>query len=241
MTAQAHDARLVSTSATTLPQTDLTDWNRELNRTHAMAAMRARAGRVVNGIEARRRRLVVDRVLRHAPRAVVDVGCEDGWIAEGYVDQIGALTLVDLDTDVLAGSTLAANTHVRMLTADATDASALRAGLGHDAADMIVLSALLEHLPRPETALHALAPVLRSGGRFVIYLPADGPILFAKAVLKHSRLGSLIRGLSLEPAPGHLHRFTRRHVARLVRPFGEVEELTFDPVCLGYLCAVRKR
>lgn len=230
----------VSTAAPTHPKADLADWNRGLNRTHAMAGMRARAGRIVNGIEARRRKLVVERVLRHAPQTVADVGCEDGWIAEGYVDGVSHLTLVDLDPDVLAASPLGARPNVSTLRADATDAAALHAGLGARALDMIVLSALLEHLPAPAAALRALAPSLRPGGRFVIYLPADGPILFAKSVLKRTGLGGLIRGLSLEPAPGHLHRFTRRDVARLVRPFGEIEELTFDPVCLGYLCVVRK-
>ena len=46
----------------------------------------------------------------------------------------------------------------------------------------------------------ALRHVLRPRGRFVVYLPADGPILLAKAVLRTSRLGGLVRGLSLDPA-----------------------------------------
>ncbi len=106
-------------------------------------------------------------------------------------------------------------------------------------ADVIVLSALLEHLPEPEKALAALSPLLAQGGRFVIYLPADGPILLAKAILKRTRLGGLIRGLPLEPAPGHLQCFDRRAIAALLEPHGHVEELTFDPLCLGYLAVLR--
>ena len=228
---------------------DLQAWNRELNKTHAMAAMRARAGRIVTAIEDRRRRLVVERVLRHGPQVVVDVGCEDGWIAEGYVNGVvaqdgGRVVLADLDPDVLASTSLAGRAAVDTVVTDATAPDALAAHLGARGADVIVLSALLEHLPDPAAALRALAPLRAPGGRFVVYLPADGPILLAKRVLKTTRLGKLVRGLSLEPAPGHLHQFSRKDVARLLTVLTEqgdvVEEITFDPACLGYIAVVRR-
>jgi SAM-dependent methyltransferase len=210
-----------------------------LNETHAMAAMRARAGRIVGGIEARRRRLVARRVRRLRPGLVVDVGCEDGWIAEAYLSAAGRVVLVDLDPEVLRRSAISRDPRVACVVADACDGEAVARALGVARADAIVLSALLEHLPDPGAALRALRPVLRRGGRFVVYLPADGPILGAKALLRLTRTGGLVRGLSTEPAPGHLHRFGRRHVARLLAPHGRIEELTFDPVCLGYLAVVR--
>lgn len=219
--------------------TDLAVWNRRLNRTHAMAQMRARAGVVVNRIEARRRSLVADRVRRLEPDIVADVGCEDGWIAEAYADGVAQVFLCDLDPHVLEGSALLERTHVRALACDALSPAPLAEALGPRGADVIVLSALLEHLPEPQDALAALRPLLAPGGRFVVYLPADGPILFAKRVLKHTRLGSLVRGLSLEPAPGHLHCFARSDVARLLRPHGQIEEIAFDPLCLGYVAVVR--
>lgn len=231
-----------------LPPGDLARRNATLNRTHTMAGMRARAGRIVNAIEDRRRRLVVARVLRHRPQVVVDVGCEDGWIAEGYVGALaaragGRLVLADLDPDVLAATALADHPNVATVVADATAPEALARHLGDRGADVIVLSALLEHLPHPADALRALAPLLAPGGRFVIYLPADGPILLAKRILKATRLGRLVRGLSLEPAPGHLHRFDRVDVARLLgvltQTGGRIEEITFDPACLGYVAVVR--
>ena len=233
----------LSMSSTPLPRAapaDLARWNRELNRTHAMAGMRARAGVVVSGIEARRRRLVADRVRRLKPRTVVDVGCEDGWIAEAYADAAERVLLCDLDPHVLADSAVARRPNVRTVACDALAPAALAAAVGPGGADVIVLSALLEHLPEPARALAALRPVLKPGGRFVIYLPADGPILFAKSLLKRSRLGGFVRGLSLEPAPGHLHCFTRKEVGRLLQPFGEIETLTFDPLCLGYLAVLRR-
>jgi SAM-dependent methyltransferase len=219
---------------------DLAAWNRTLNRTHAMSGMRARAGYVVTAIEARRRRLVADCVRRLAPRDVVDVGCEDGWIAAGYADRVARLTLVDVDPEVLADAPLAARANVETVAVDATRAGDVAAALPPASADVIVLSALLEHLPVPRLALEALAPTLRAGGHFVVYVPADGPILFAKGVLKRTRLGRLVRGLSLEPAPGHLHRFDRRGLVRLLAGVGHVSSVTFDPLCLGYLAVVRK-
>ncbi len=227
---------------------DLGAWNQALNETHAMAAMRARAGRIVTAIEARRRTLVCGRVLATRPAIVVDVGCEDGWIAEGYLGDarseiLERVVLADVDPEVLAKTTLREHPRVTTVVCDALTPRALAAQLGARGADVLVLSALLEHLPDPAAALHALAPLLAPGGRFVIYLPADGPILAAKAVLKATRLGALVRGLSLEPAPGHLHRFARKDVARLLAvlaPRGAVTEaITFDPICLGYIASVR--
>lgn len=235
--------------ATPAPGSDLQAWNQALNQTHTMAAMRARAGRIVTAIEDRRRRLVVERVLRHRPEIVVDVGCEDGWIAEGYVAGVhaqaaGRVVLADLDPDVLARTVLGRHPSVDTVVTDATAPDALKAHLGPRGADVIVLSALLEHLPDPAAALRALAPLRAPGGRFVIYLPADGPILFAKRVLKATRLGQLVRGLSLEPAPGHLHQFARKDVARLLGVLTQqgdiVEEIVFDPACLGYIAVVRR-
>ena len=225
---------------------DLAAWNRDLNKTHAMAQMRARAGRVVNQIEGRRRGLVADRVRRIGAGIVADVGCEDGWIAEAYADDVAQLFLCDLDPSVLEGSALLERRHVRAVACDALAPAPLRRLLPESApgvcgADVIVLSALLEHLPEPRRALEALAPLLAPGGRFVVYLPADGPILLAKRILKRTRLGGLIRGLSLDPAPGHLHVFTRRDVVSLLRPHGHIEEITFDPLCLGYIAVVRVR
>ncbi len=220
------------------PSTDLAAWNEDLNRTHAMAGLRARGGRLVRAIEERRRRLVAERVLRRHPRVVVDLGCEDGWVAEAYAQGVERLLLADLDPAMLAGSVLAGRPGVELLTADALAPAALFERLGRGGADVIVLSALLEHLPEPDRALRALAPLLRPGGAFVIYVPADGPILLAKRLLKTTRLGGLVRGLSLEPAPGHLQRFTRASLARLLAPHGRLVELSFDPAVLGYVAVL---
>ncbi len=219
--------------------TDLRSWNQALNRTHAMADMRARAGWIVRAIEERRRGWVARTVARLAPATVVDVGCEDGWMAEAYADDVDRLVLSDLDADVLRGAALAARPDVETVVSDALHPDALFDHMAGGRADLIVLSALLEHVPRPGDVLRALTPLLREGGRFVVYVPADGPILFLKSILKRTRLGALVRGLSLDPAPGHLHVFDRARFSALLRPFGEIEQLAFDPLCLGYVAVLR--
>jgi SAM-dependent methyltransferase len=244
MTAPLHpDAVRTGLAAAPLPPPvpgdDLVAWNRTLNRSHAMASLRARGGRLVRAIEARRRRLVASRVRRGRHHTVVDVGCEDGWVARAYADDVDTLVLVDLDGDVLRASPLARRPGVTTAAADATDPGSLARVLPRGHADVVVLSALLEHLPEPGRALAALSPFLARGGRFVVFVPADGPILLAKAILRRTGLGHLVRGLSLDPAPGHLHRFDRSRLARLLRRHGHVEELSFDPAVLGYVAVLR--
>jgi SAM-dependent methyltransferase len=209
--------------------------NARWNATHSMAGMRARAGSLVRAIEERRRRLVAEAVLASRPRHVVDVGCEDGWMAEAYAPRVGRTTLVDLDPAMLERARRRAIPRADARVADAEDARAL-AGLS---ADVVLLSAVLEHVERPEAALAAAAGALAPGGRIVAYVPADGPILAAKAFLRALRLGRLLPGLSLEPAPGHVRRYDRRSFARDLARVGRVERLAFDPAVLGYLGVVR--
>lgn len=220
---------------------DLAAWNRDLNRSHAMADLRARGGRVVRAVEARRRALVARAVRRARPRVVVDVGCEDGWIAEAYAPAVERVVLADVDGAVLARSALLGRPGTSTVVCDALDPRPLARHLGPRGADVVLLSALLEHLPDPGAALGALAPLLAPGGVFVVYVPADRPILLLKRVLKATRLGRLVRGLPLEPAPGHLQVFTRATLARLLRAHGRLRHLAFDPVALGYVAVLAPR
>jgi SAM-dependent methyltransferase len=206
-----------------------------LNRTHDMAGLRARGGLVVRSIEARRRALVVRRVLRAGGGVVVDVGSEDGWIAAGYAAHVRETILVDLDPSMLARARARGLPRVRTLEADAAAPDVLAPA----SVDVVVLSAVLEHVPRPEAVLHAWAPALRVGGRFVVFVPADRPILAAKRLLRATGLHRLARGVSLDPAPGHVRTFTRRSLVRLLNPFGVLEEVEFDPAVLGYAATLR--
>ncbi len=221
------------------PPADLKAWNATLNETHAMASLRDEGGLVVRRLEERRRRLIVAAVRSLRPERLIDVGCEDGWLAESYAPYVAEVVLSDIDAAMLRKSRVAERPGVRVIEADATQPAPLIEQLGDGWADVVLLSALLEHLPDPHAALRALRSSLFPRGKLVVYLPADRPILFLKGVLKRTRLGGLIKGLSLEPAPGHLHTFSRKQVVRLLQPYGTLTTLHFDPLCLGYLAVVR--
>lgn len=209
-----------------------------------MAQLRARGGRIVRAIEHRRRRLVADRVLAGPHARALDVGCEDGWMTQAWAGACTSVVLVDVDPvplETAARALASTGASVRTVVADVTDTAAIAACLPAASLDVVVLSALLEHLPDPDLALAALGPVLAPGGRIVVFVPADGPILAAKRVLKTARLGRLVKGLPLEPAPGHLQRFDRQSLTRLLRRYGRVSEISFDPLVLGYVGVVRRR
>lgn len=213
----------------------LSAWNATLNRTHDMAGMRARGGGVVRAVEERRRRLVASRVLRARPGVVADVGCEDGWIAQAYAAAVTETILVDCDPAMLERAAARGLPRARTRLGEATDPECLPPA----SVDVLLLSAVLEHLPRPADALEALRPAVRPGGRLVAYVPADRPILFAKGILRRTGLSRWAKGVSLDPAPGHLHTFDRASFAALLRPFGALLEVSFDPGTLGYVGVVR--
>jgi SAM-dependent methyltransferase len=214
---------------------DLAAHNAALNRTHSMEGLRARGGAVVRRIEERRRALVASAVLARRPGTVVDVGCEDGWIAEAYAHGVGETVLVDLDPAMLARARERGLPRARTAVAEAGDLSPL----GTLRADVVLLSAVLEHLDRPEEALAAAARVLRPGGAIVAYVPADRPILALKRVLRSTGLSAVVRGISLDPAPGHVRTFSRAGFAATLAAVGRVERIAFDPVTLGWLGVVR--
>lgn len=242
MTASPDPRRVSAASPLPVDPVDLASWNRGLNREHAMAGLRARGGRIVRAIEDRRRRLVAACVGAGPQGRAVDAGCEDGWMTAAWAAGCESLVLLDVDPQPLADAarSLAPLTHVRTAALDVTDPAAVAACLPTSSFDVVVVSALLEHVPEPDRVLEALMPALAPGGRLVAYVPADGPILAAKRVLKSTRLGFLVKGLPLDPAPGHLHRFDRRSFARLLGRHGVVTRIGFDPAVLGYLGVVRR-
>lgn len=215
--------------------------NQALNQTHSMADLRARGGWVVRWIERRRRELVAREVRARRPHTVLDLGCEDGWIAEAYAAGVQRLVLADLDPAMLAQSALAGRPGVVTVVGDALDPQPLAAQVGPQGADVIVLSALLEHLDDPSAAVAGLRPLLAPGGCFVVYVPADRPILRAKSVLRVTGLGRLVRGLSLAPAPGHVQVFDAARLRAVLAPHGTLLRLAFDPLALGYTAVLEPR
>jgi len=196
-------------------------WNRALNRRYAMENLRAHGSSVVRAIEARRRRAVAALAARHPFDRALDLGSEDGSLAAAWRRAGRYTLLLDLDPRLLRAA------GERGVTADA-----MRLPLADASFDLVVLSAILEHLPDPSAAVREAARVLRPGGRIVAYVPWDKVVVFLKRSAR--RLGFGLGALHDGQAPGHLRDFTRSDLRELFRPFVRTSRIRLDPLSLGY-------
>jgi SAM-dependent methyltransferase len=194
-------------------------WNRALNRRFAMENLRRHPNPLVRRIEARRRARIASLVPRF-DRAV-DLGAEDGSLAAAWRDRGRFVLLLDLDVSMLRRAGESA------IAADAT-VLPLRSG----SFDVVVCSALLEHVVDPDAAVAEIARVLRPGGRLVAYVPWDAAVVRLKRWVRRLRLplGPLHDG----PAPGHLRVLDRADLLRLLAPVVRRVRVRLDPLSLGY-------
>jgi 2-polyprenyl-3-methyl-5-hydroxy-6-metoxy-1,4-benzoquinol methylase len=107
---------------------------------------------------------IVEAVLRHHPRRVLDVGCGEGWLCRALAEHVEAVTGVDGVPDLieqartLGGADFRCLDYARLIEAPAT------AGAGYD---LIVCNfALLDD--RSDALIAALAHIAAPGGRLVI-------------------------------------------------------------------------
>jgi SAM-dependent methyltransferase len=198
-------------------------WNRALNRRYAMENLRAHPNRVVRWIEARRRRRIAALVPAGFDRAV-DVGAEDGSLAGLWRDKGRLTLLLDLDPTMLSGAPR---------PGAVADAEGLP--LAEASVDIVVLSAVLEHVLDPRRAVAEAMRVLRPGGRLVVYVPWDKAAIALKRWAR--RIGIGLGELSEGSAPGHLRAFDRRELATLL---GAGCRVRFDPFSLGYYAEVSR-
>ena len=201
-------------------------WNRALNRRFGMQNLRAHPNRIVRWIEARRRRRVAAMVPAGFDRAI-DVGAEDGSLATLWRSKGRFTLLLDVDPGML-----------RDAAGAGAVADAVALPLADASVDVIVLSAVLEHLLEPERAVAESLRVLRPGGRLVIYVPWDRAAIALKRWAR--RIGVGLGKLSEGSAPGHLRTFDRRSLSRLLANAGPDVRTSFDPFSLGYYAEVRR-
>jgi SAM-dependent methyltransferase len=150
-----------------------------------LASWSANAGAWTDAVRERRiasRRAVTDAaiveaVLRHRPRHVLDVGCGEGWLCRALAGRVETVTGVDGAPELIARAQAAGGGDFRCVDyarlADAPEA----AGSGFD---LIACNfALLDD--RVEALLAALARIVAPGGRLVIQtvhpLAVDPPYL----------------------------------------------------------------
>jgi SAM-dependent methyltransferase len=194
-------------------------WNRALNRRYGMENLRRHPNAVVRRIEARRRA----RIAACVPpfERALDLGAEDGSLTAAW-ERKGRFTLrLDIDPAMLRTSVGPAVT---------ADAGALPVAAG--SFDVVVLSAILEHVVDPVQTVRESARVLRPGGRLVAYVPWDRAVVRVKRWVRRAGLG--LGRLHDDIAPGHLRVFDRPRLRRLFEPVAREVRIRLDPLSFGY-------
>ena len=192
-------------------------WNRALNRRYGMENLQQHRSRVVRWIEARRRRQVASMVPGF-DRAL-DLGAEDGSLADAWRNRGRFTVLLDLDVAMLGKARGARAT-----------ADACRIPFESGSFDVVVLSAILEHVVDPRACIDETVRVLRPGGRLVAYVPWDRAVIRLKRWARRLRVP--LGKLHSDMAPGHLRVFNRARLQRLFQPLRA--HVRLDPLSLGY-------
>ncbi len=194
-------------------------WNRALNRRFGMENLRQHGNPFVRWIE-RRRRARIAACVPSFDRAL-DVGAEDGTVAKTWAHKGRFALLLDVDPAML-----------RRATGDCVAADAARLPLAPGSLDVVVLSAVLEHVVDPAAALDEAVRVLRPGGTIVAYVPWDSAVLSLKRWARRLRIG--LGKLHGDLAPGHLRVFHRARLRRLFEPVTRTLRIRLDPLSVGY-------
>jgi SAM-dependent methyltransferase len=200
-------------------------WNRALNRRYGMENLRRHGNPVVRWIE-RRRRARLSAMVPPFDRAL-DLGAEDGSLAALWRDRGRFVLLLDLDASMLR----------KRGGGGAVAADAARLPVRDGSFDVVVLSAILEHVVDPRAAVEDAARVLRKGGRMVAYVPWDTAVVRVKRWAR--RLGAKLGPLAEGQAPGHLRTLDRGKIYGLFAPVAREVRMRLDPFSLGYYVEAR--
>jgi SAM-dependent methyltransferase len=194
-------------------------WNRALNRRYGMENLRRHGNPLVRRIE-RRRRARLAALVPPFDRAL-DLGAEDGSLAAEWRRKGRLTLLVDVDASML-----------RKGGGPGAAADAMRLPVRSRSFDVVVLSAILEHVIEPGDVVAEAARVLRDRGRLVAYVPWDRAVVRLKRWARQLGLG--LGALAEGQAPGHLRTFDRASLRGLFEPVARDVRVRLDPLSLGY-------
>jgi 2-polyprenyl-3-methyl-5-hydroxy-6-metoxy-1,4-benzoquinol methylase len=154
-----------------------------------------------------------DRLMQLLPsdaKAVLDLGCGDGYLSVMLAERGHRVTALDLSQNRLDKfADKARRLGIRQLRASATDT-----GLEDASFDAVVSSEVLEHLPEPKAMLDEIHRLLAPGGLMALCVPNEERI-------RHITCPHCRERFSVD---GHLHVFSAESLAALVREAG------FEPV-----------
>ena len=173
---------------------------------------------------------------RHAPlqgKAVLDVGCGGGILAEAMASRGARVTGIDLAEKPLRVAELhllESGVEVRYESASAEDYAARHAG----SFEVVTCMEMLEHVPEPSSAVAACARLLKPGGRAFFSTINRNPKSYLFAVIGAEYL------LKLLPKGTHDYaRFIRpSELAHWCRDAGlrelEITGMTYNPLTRRY-------
>lgn len=194
-------------------------WNRALNRRYGMENLRTHSNPAIRWIEARRRNRLAE-LVPPFDRAL-DLGAEDGDLARAWAPKGRLVVLLDLDPAMLSRA-----------PAPRVAADGCQLPMAAGSFDLVVCSAILEHVVDPAALVEECRRVLRPGGRIVAYVPWDAAVLKVKRTLRTCGIG--LGPLHADLAPGHLRTFDRAKLRRLFASVSEFPRVRLDPLSFGY-------
>jgi 2-polyprenyl-6-hydroxyphenyl methylase/3-demethylubiquinone-9 3-methyltransferase len=180
--------------------------------------------------------LRLDWIDRHAPlagKAVLDVGCGGGILAEAMAQRGAQVTGIDLSEKGLKVAEL----HLLESKLDVTYRKAMAeefAAENPGAFDVVTCMELLEHLPQPESMVAACARLVRPGGQVFFSTINRNPKAYLFAVIGAEYVLSLLPKGTHDYArfikPSELSRWSR---SAGLRP-DELIGMTYNPLTRRY-------
>jgi 2-polyprenyl-6-hydroxyphenyl methylase/3-demethylubiquinone-9 3-methyltransferase len=180
--------------------------------------------------------LRLDWIDRHAPlagKAVLDVGCGGGILAEAMAQRGAQVTGIDLSDKALRVAQLhllESNLPVKYERAMAEEFAAEHSG----AFDVVTCMELLEHLPQPESMVAACARLVRPGGQVFFSTINRNPKAYLFAVIGAEYVLNLLPKGTHDYArfikPSELSRWSR---SAGLRP-DELIGMTYNPLTRRY-------
>ncbi len=163
---------------------------------------------------------------QETPPRLLDVACNDGWMAQNLEGLFESYLGLDLNPDCIRRAVGRKTPETHWLTAYAEKAAeATRGRCG--TYDVVVAYELVEHVRDPDALLHAMASVCKPGGS-----------LFVSTPLGACTGGALDRWWVVEPA-GHVRAFTVRSFHELLSRHGECEQIAVSKASVGELMVAR--
>jgi ubiquinone/menaquinone biosynthesis C-methylase UbiE len=146
-----------------------------------------------------------------APRSVLDVGCGEGVLTERWAQRLGSGRVVGVDLPDPKLELEWSRRQRENLEFRAVDA--IQLPFADDEFELVAGIEVLEHLADPDATLAEAARV--SGRHLLVSVPRE-PLWRALNLAR----GAYVRELG--NTPGHLNHFSRRALAGLLEPYGEL-------------------